>query len=448
MPSVFQSDRDSAGPRQSLDAVMNDVVSSVTRAQRTMGCEMADLDAEIERLRVENTGLKARFNELTSRLQRFEGRSAFAGDSGAASLGREKASDGGKSCGAAATTGVEFSFADAPVESCKGSVHDVDAAPFVFSREISIKGVDGNQVPVHGVATQTSASGIFIATAAWDRQIRLYGLTSEWSIILDGEDGIYSIAFAQTKPNLLGCTSCNHMVYLWDWKEQTCLHRLKAHTDEVNAIDFHSSQAVMATVSDDRTLRIWDFEHGQVLRVIQDHEETAYGVTFLGEENQFLVATCSFDNTARIFDMRFKTCVETLTGHTDDVIGIDYSSSRQVLATGSDDGSVNLWDARMSWRNLAKLNTRDGGGSPEDHEVKRVAFSPNGALLAAACSSGNVLVYDVESFERYAQLGGHEKCAFAVAWGASPSPRDAVLVSASHDATCRVWKSTDPRHVL
>jgi len=41
---------------------------------------------------------------------------------------------------------------------------------------------------------------------------------------------------------------------------------MKGHSDEVNSIDFHCSQQVMCTASDDSKCIIWDFQEGIVLR--------------------------------------------------------------------------------------------------------------------------------------------------------------------------------------
>merc|ERR1740127_43141 len=139
-------------------------------------------------------------------------------------------------------------------------------------------------------------------------------------------NGLYSVAFAKTAPSILGCTSCNKCVYLWNHQTGQLVSKLMGHTDEVNGIDFHTSQQVMCTASDDCKVIIWDFQEGITLRTLDKHTKAVYGTTFLGQEHQYLVATCCFDQKTRIFDMRDKQMVQMLTGHTDDIIGIDYKA--------------------------------------------------------------------------------------------------------------------------
>merc|ERR1712217_779863 len=233
-------------------------------------------------------------------------------------------------------------------------------------------------------------------------------------------------------PNILGCTSCDHKVYLWNTEKGEQTTKLTGHTDEVNGIDFHSSQQVMCTASDDCKAIIWDFQEGITLRTLDKHTKAVYGVSFLGQEYQYFVGTCCFDQKTRIFDMRDKQVVALLQTHVDDVIGIDYTSSKQLLATGSDDGQIVFWDAK-TWKQQHKINTRE---EKPENEVKRVRFSKDGNKLAAACSSGQVLVYDSTGGTptNIAKLDGHTDCVFDVTWGVHSTGKS-MLISASHDHT-------------
>jgi len=300
-----------------------------------------------------------------------------------------------------------------------------------------------HDAPVHSVAM--APKGEVVATASWDATSKLYNLATDEVVATLGSEenrmgGLYSVMFAKTHHDILGCTSCDRSVYLWNHTTGRMVLKLDGHSDEVNGIDFHSSQQVMVTASDDNKAIIWDFQEGITLRTLDKHTKAVYGATFLGNDSQYCVATCCFDQKARVFDMRDKQIVALLQTHRDDVIGIAYAGPKQLLATGSDDGLIALWDTR-TWKLQTTINTRENPGIPEN-EVKRVSFSPDGHLLAAACSSGKVLVYDIRGHTPtvYAQLGGHTDCVFDVTWGTDPQTNTRTLVSASHDQTCRYWR--------
>jgi len=309
---------------------------------------------------------------------------------------------------------------------------------FYIERQLN----DLHTEPVHSVAMYKDSK--MVATASWDKTIKCYELSTGVTLrtlggTADSEmSGLYAVAFAKTQDDILGTTSCDKNVYLWRHTTGEMLKKLVGHENEVNGIDFHSSQQVMATASDDKTCLIWDFAEAIMLRTLDKHTEPVYGVKFLGQEMQFSIATCCFDKNTRIFDMRDKSISACLQLHNDDVIGIDFTSTRGLLATGSDDGKIGIWDAR-TWTQSMVIDTK--AHVSQDNEVKRVAFSPNGAYLAAACSSGKVLVYDIENNgKEVCQLGGHTDCVFDICWGIDPLTNKKMLVSASHDFTCNFWK--------
>ncbi|CAE6926606.1 unnamed protein product, partial [Symbiodinium natans] len=307
-----------------------------------------------------------------------------------------------------------------------------------------------HKAPVHSVAMSEDSTRV--VTASWDATVHVFDLTRQ---VLDKTlrkqnsepmGGLYSVAFAKTAPDILGCTSVDRHVYLWNYQTGTQQFKLggeKGHQDEVNGIDFHEGQQVMATASDDSTAIIWDFAEGIPLRTLVHPGKPVYGVTFLGKdpERQYFVSTCCFDQKTRVFDMRDKKVVVTLSGHTDDIIGIDYSS-HGILATGSDDGTILVYDIK-TWKVLHKLDCKVD--MSQDTEVKRVGFSRDGDMLAAACSTGSVVVYSgftsADKPRMLQKLSGHTDCVFDVAWGVTPSG-SRLLVSASHDKSVRYWKET------
>lgn len=256
--------------------------------------------------------------------------------------------------------------------------------------------------------------------------------------------GLYSVAFSKTSDKILACTSHDHKIYLWDHQQRRSLNALSGHKSEVNGIDFHETQHVMCSASDDKKAMIWDFQEGICLRVLDGHDAEVYGAAFLGLSNQFLVATCCFKGDSpkgrtRVFDMRDKKVISTMTDHEDDIIGIDFSTPNNILATGSDDGWVNLYDVR-TWQCVQRLDTNSGTQSQNANEVKRIMFTTAGDTLAAAGSCGSVFVYGMEGqWVQKAVLDGHTDCVFDVAWGADRSGAD-ILVSASHDHTSLVWR--------
>jgi len=69
--------------------------------------------------------------------------------------------------------------------------------------------------------------------------------------------------------------------------------------------------------------------------------------------------------------------VATLTGHEDGVSSVAYSPDGRLLASGSFDGTVRIWDTQTCEEAIAPLRNNDG-------RISSVAFSPNGLLIISA----------------------------------------------------------------
>ncbi len=101
-----------------------------------------------------------------------------------------------------------------------------------------------------------------------------------------------------------------------------------------------------------------------------------------------ILAGGSHDGTVALWDVASRGIITTLEGHTRRVNSVAFSPDGDLLASGSGDETVRLWDV-ASQREIAALTTQDGW------LVRFVAFSPEGGFVAAATYSIKVELLDV-----------------------------------------------------
>src|SRR5262249_11397836 len=81
---------------------------------------------------------------------------------------------------------------------------------------------------------------------------------------------------------------------------------------------------------------------------------------------------------------------------------------------------------------------------PHPDDVKALAWSADGRLLAAGCDDRNVHVWHTAGWRRKAVLQGHQKSVTALAF----SPAGELLASASTDGTTRLWDPVSGRQLV
>ena len=97
-----------------------------------------------------------------------------------------------------------------------------------------------------------------------------------------------------------------------------------------------------------------------------------------------LLATGSADKTIKLWDSTTGQVKATLEGHVDGVTGVAFAPDGRSLASGGDDSTVRLWDAATG----AEWFRLQGHGSM----VSAVSFAPDGRTLASGHEDGTILL--------------------------------------------------------
>ncbi|MEG4856419.1 caspase family protein [Microcoleus sp. K1-B6] len=108
------------------------------------------------------------------------------------------------------------------------------------------------------------------------------------------------------------------------------------------------------------------------------------------------------------------------------VNSINFSPNGKMLASGSDDGTIQLWNLEGK-----ELRTLPG----HSREVQSVSFSPDGTMLASSSSDGTVKLWNLDGKELRTLKTQSNNWAFSVSF----SPDGKMLASANSDGTVKLW---------
>jgi hypothetical protein len=141
-----------------------------------------------------------------------------------------------------------------------------------------------------------------------------------------------------------------------------------------------------------------------------------------------LLASGSSDQTVKLWDVKSGELGRTLSGHADGVRSVVFGPDSRTLASGSWDHTVKLWDVKSGELGRTPLSGHASG-------VLSVVFSPDGRTLASGSWDHTVKLWDVKSGEVRRTLRGHAGTVSSVVF----SPDGRTLASGGLDSTARIW---------
>jgi platelet-activating factor acetylhydrolase IB subunit alpha len=138
---------------------------------------------------------------------------------------------------------------------------------------------------------------------------------------------------------------------------------LSGHRDKINAVGFHPSYSVLASASVDATVKVWDWESGDLERTLKGHTKS--------------VRDCKYDSAGKVLGER---CFLTWRNGF-----IDFC-----IATCSDDLFIKLWSVPDDYKNFATLRGHE-------HSISTVCFLPGDNQVLSSSRDRTVRVWDVQT---------------------------------------------------
>jgi small GTP-binding protein len=242
---------------------------------------------------------------------------------------------------------------------------------------------------------------------------------------LKGHQGeVRSVAF-DAQGGMLASGSEDKTVKLWEVESGKLLRTLEGHWSSVLSVAFDPQGGTLASGSADKTVKLWEMRSGKLLYTLKEHGASLWSVAF--DPQGGALAGGGHGETVTLWEVRSGKLLRTLEGHKPYVESIAFDPNGRALASGGDDYTVKLWSV-TDGRLLHKLV---GHKSP----VASVAFDPTGRTLASGSEDKTVKLWEVESGKLLRTLEGHTALVAVIAF----SPDGRLLASMGSDETILLW---------
>ena len=238
----------------------------------------------------------------------------------------------------------------------------------------------------------------------------------------------------------LGCSETRQML-VWEWKSETYVLKQQGHLHGLSVVDYSMDGIHLASGGEDGKVKLWNSKSGFCFATFTEHRAPVTGVKFAGTGTSRVVISSSLDGTVRAHDLLRYRCFRTLTspepaqfsclavdgsgevvcagsldpfsifvwslqtgqlvdmlaGHEGPITSLAFAPGTAVLASGSWDGTLKMWDV---YKNTC-VDTMEHGC-----DVLALCFRPDGKEICTATTNGSLVVWDAESGNQVTSIDG------------------------------------------
>ncbi|MCG9129960.1 WD40 repeat domain-containing protein [Candidatus Poribacteria bacterium] len=259
------------------------------------------------------------------------------------------------------------------------------------------------------------------------------GTGDEKGLFADNPGQINVLAFSPDGKTIASGGFANKIIQLWDLATGKKIRNflLSRESDSTHGLAFSEDGGILIIIQESGVMKHWDINTNEI-KFNANMGKRYEAITYSKQLKMF--ATGLENGRIHFYDASTGKSKGIVIGHSSlfnkddkDIWSLGFSKDGTLLASGSMDKTVRLWDT-VKRKSLGKFT---------GHEtlITAVALSYNGNILASGDDVKKIILWDTRTKQKLGELVGHTNgiCAFAF------SPDGTILASGSNDGTIRFW---------
>ncbi|KAJ0266307.1 Protein NEDD1 [Hirschfeldia incana] len=234
-------------------------------------------------------------------------------------------------------------------------------------------------------------TNLVVASAGDDKKISLWGIngTSLGTVPVDSaEECLSAISFGRKGSRFIASGGTGQVVKIWDLQQKLCTKKLRGHTSTITGVMFNCKDEHLASVSIGGDLIVHNLTSGARASELKDPHGQVLRVLDYSRSSRHLLLTAGDDGTVHLWDTTGRNPkMSWWKQHSAPAAGVCFSpsSEKMIASVGMD----------------KKLYTYDSGSRKASSCISyeapfsSLAFGDNGYILAAGTGNGRVVFYDV-----------------------------------------------------
>lgn len=325
----------------------------------------------------------------------------------------------------------------------------------------AIAQIDIGEGPVNAIAYSRSANRLAVAAA---QNIHIYNASTykKLTVFKGHTDSVLALAISPNGKFLVSGSS-DKTTRLWSMESEKLVRTYKKHTGPINAVAFSAKGEKFKSGGNEHSdVWYWFLDHlrsGKSGSYMPTNKFTATAFSYAGE-----IEVRAFDSVSILDDTLIKHLSENggkikksivlfksshsagfLSAHIASVNVLTLFSKGKILATGSVDKTIQLWNANTTTRTTTHITKPLHILSGHTGGIAAMDFSINGKLLASGSSDKTVRLWDVTTGQHLHTFIGHTGEIGAVTYlgdkalAKTAFAKDKALASGSSDGTVFIW---------